>query len=102
MDVQDQLSLGPDKAFTKNLQEGGNSNSETLVLSCKVIKYNKRNRAQERNFALTTHAVYNLSGKRLKRRIALSSLKGITKSRAGDQFILHVPVEYDYRFSSPM
>ena len=55
----DQLTLADDKVFTKILDP-----DESLIVSCKVLKYNKRNKAQERNFVLTNKAVYNLKGKK--------------------------------------
>jgi serum/glucocorticoid-regulated kinase 2 len=65
----DQLSLLGEKIFMKILAP-----DEHLVLSCKVLKYNKRNKAQERNFALTNKAIYNLKGKKNKRKIELEAV----------------------------
>lgn len=42
-----------------------------------------------------------MKGKEIKRKIALSSIKGITVGIYGSEFVLHIPSEYDYRFSSP-
>ena len=97
MEAQDHMNLASDKAFTKLL-----SPSESLLISCKVIKFNKRNRAQERTLVVTSLAVLNLKSKRMKRRIEMKSIAGVTRSRNGDEFIVHIPEEYDYRFSSPL
>lgn len=37
----------------------------------------------------------------MKRKIDLKKLKGITVGTLGSEFVLHVPEEYDYRYSSP-
>lgn len=95
--AHDHMNLASDKAFVKLLQQG-----ETLGMSLKVIKFNKRNRAQERTIVLTSLAILNLKGKKLQRRMELGLLGGVTRSRNGDEFILHCPSEYDYRFSSPL
>lgn len=93
----DYLHLANDKAITKLLTPG-----ERIVFSCKVIKFNKRNKAQERTLMVTSAAAHNLKGKKIQRTLGLNLIKGVTKSRGGDEFIFHCPDEYDYRFSSPM
>lgn len=50
---------------------------------------------------MTNEAVYNLSeARKLKRRIALQIVSGITLSSISNQFVIHVPSEYDYRLSA--
>ncbi len=49
---------------------------------------------------ITTHAVYNISGKTQKRRIELPLIYAVTVSRRSSEFVLHIPTEYDYRFST--
>jgi hypothetical protein len=45
--------------------------------------------------------VYNLSSSRsVKRRIPLEGVAGVTNSTESDEFVLHVPSEYDYRLST--
>lgn len=97
MEALDHMSLNSDRNFTKLLGQG-----ENLLMSFKVIKFNKRNKAQERTIAITSSGVLNLKAKKIQRRIELSDIGGITRSRNGDEFILHCPKEYDYRFSSPL
>jgi len=50
---------------------------------------------------ITNKAIYNLKGNSMKRKIDLKKLKGITVGTLGSEFVLHVPEEYDYRYSSP-
>mmetsp|Transcript_47047 Transcript_47047/g.92598 ORF Transcript_47047/g.92598 Transcript_47047/m.92598 type:complete len:482 (+) Transcript_47047:112-1557(+) len=54
---------------------------------------------------ITNLAVYNVlpdkrSIKKCKRRIDIQTLVSITISSVSDEFVLHVPEEYDYRFKS--
>ena len=49
---------------------------------------------------VTTTSVYNLSKTSLKRKIGITKLSGITYSSSSAEFVLHVPDEYDYRYSS--
>jgi hypothetical protein len=65
----DQLRLTNDKAINKLLAP-----NESVILSCKVIKYNKRNKAQQRNLLLTTTSIFNLKGKKKKRRIGIAAI----------------------------
>jgi len=37
---------------------------------------------------------------KIKRKIDLKTIFAITVANFGDEFVLHVPDEYDYRFSS--
>jgi serum/glucocorticoid-regulated kinase 2 len=97
MEAQDHMNLAGDRGFSKAL--GGN---ESLLLSCKVTKFNKRNRAQERTIVVTSRAILNLKGKKIQRRIELEGVIGATKSKHSDEFIVHCPGEYDYRFSSQL
>lgn len=95
MEAQDHMALAGDRVFSKALAQ-----NESLLLSCKITKFNKRNRAQERTIVITTKGVLNLKGKKVQRRIEISGIIGVTKSKHSDEFIIHCPAEYDYRFSS--
>ena len=59
----DHMGLSTDKAFTKLLEAGGTPHPETIRFSTKLIKFNEYNKAQERTFAITTKAIYNLKSK---------------------------------------
>ena len=85
---------------TPSLGTGG----ETVVFSDSFIKINRKDKQQDRAMLVTTKAVYNCKSSNLskcKRRIALTSIEGITQSTVSDEFVLHVPSEYDYRFMGP-
>lgn len=69
-------------------------------MSCPILKFNDYKKKQERNFLITTHAVYNLKDTDIKRRIQLDNIKGLSISRIGPEFVLHVPSEYDYRYAA--
>lgn len=57
--------------------------------------------SQERNMIITDLAIYNLKKKELKRRIEISTLKGISASSITEEFVLHgIDIEYDYDFVS--
>jgi serum/glucocorticoid-regulated kinase 2 len=42
-----------------------------------------------------------LSSKSVKRKIPIKKVFGITIGVIGTEFVVHVPEEYDYRYSSP-
>lgn len=105
--MADHLALASDKAFTKLLDQGGEFYVEAVRLSTKLVKFNRRNRAQERIFVLTSRAVYNLKNKsqtytELQRKVELAKVVGLTKSASSDEMVMHVPSEYDYRYASPL
>lgn len=71
-----------------------------MVFSDFVIKINRKEKEQTRVILLTDKAVYNLlpsSYGKCKRRIKLENIAAVTASSISDEFVLHVPDEYDYR-----
>lgn len=90
---------------------------ERVILSSLITKVNQNQKKQERIIVITNKAVYNIVPKsenafwqfvgkiipiqKIKRRIKLTSLFGVTYSKIGTEFVIHVPTEYDYRFQSP-
>lgn len=84
------------------------------MLSTIVNKFNKRGKRQERTLLITSKALYNISRQNLitqaiswlssslsiKRRIDIAKITGITVSDLSGEFVIHVPDEYDYRYSS--
>mmetsp|Transcript_9999 Transcript_9999/g.7524 ORF Transcript_9999/g.7524 Transcript_9999/m.7524 type:complete len:147 (+) Transcript_9999:203-643(+) len=58
--------------------------------------------AQERLIVLTKETVLNIKKDKVKRRIKIASIKGVSiTARPGKyEFTLHIPSEYDYRFNS--
>lgn len=69
------------------------------MLSCEMVKINKNEKAQLRNFVLTTKRILNVD-KKVKRSIDLVNLAGISLSIESHEFVIHVLNDYDYRFSS--
>ena len=69
-------------------------------MSCPIFKFNDYKKKQERGLLITNAAVYNLKGSEVKRRIDADRIEAISFSKIGTEFILHVPSEYDYRYSS--
>ena len=106
----DTLGLKSSKTITKQLET-----EEQILLSCDVEKHNKKSVIQKRSLLITNKYVYNIdfkdkkaqlfsflmSSSAIKRKIAIVNIEAITLSTyyLSDQFILHVPKEYDYRFS---
>ena len=94
--VYDNLNFKNDNNISKIVGQ------EKIFYSGKITKYNNFNVGQERNFMITSKAVYNLKKVSLKRRFEIKSIKGITKSKKSDGFIIHGgDSEYDYYFDSP-
>lgn len=75
---------------------------EKLLFSSTIFKFNHYNWKQERNILITDKYIYNLKKKSLKRRINLLSVGAttISESKESQEFVIHVPSEYDYRYSS--
>jgi serum/glucocorticoid-regulated kinase 2 len=101
----DYLCLAGNHSVQKMLAKHGvnKPSPETVHFSEFVIKINKKGKEQARVLLITNNAVYNLMPSnygKCKRRIPLSGLAGITASQISDEFVLHVPEEYDYRFKS--
>lgn len=74
-----------------------------MLFADKVKKTNMFDWTQERTLAITNVAIYNVHKKECKRRIPLSDFGGITKTvhpSKANEFTVHVPSSYDYRFSS--
>ena len=81
---------------------------EKILLSTHVEKINKRNKRQERTLLITNKAIYNIDSEGLlswlsspiKRKIEILKIHGITVNDQGSDFVIHVPSEYDYHYSS--
>ncbi len=76
---------------------------EKLLFSDKIHKFNPYGWKQERNILITNKYIYNLQKKALKRRISLVNVAATTVSenKESQEFVIHVPNEYDYRYTSP-
>jgi len=74
---------------------------ETVKISTSLFKFNKKGKKQERNLLITNKHVFNLGkGQDVKRKIPISKIAAITVSKVSSEFVIHVPDEYDYRYSS--
>jgi len=80
---------------------------EKIVFSDYVIKINRKDKEQTRVMLITNKAIYNLLPGRdnqnigkCKRRIEIKDLAAITLSQKSDEFVIHVPKDYDYRYKS--
>jgi len=101
----DRLSLNGNSAVQKMLQKNALSGKtpEAVTFSDFVIKINRREKEQTRVMLITNRAIYNLLPNnygKCKRRIDIDKLVAITASKTSDEFVIHIPDEYDYRFKS--
>jgi serum/glucocorticoid-regulated kinase 2 len=104
-DKGDHLCLAGNHSVQKMLNKHGvnKPTAEIVAFSDFVTKINKKDKEQARVLLITNNALYNLMPNgygKCKRRIPISSIAGVTASQISDEFVLHVPEEYDYRFKS--
>ena len=81
----------------------GVTGSERVLFSENVVKINRKGKQQRRVLLVTNKAMYNLVPASLacRRRILLQRVEKLVLSRFSDEFVVRVPTEYDYRFTSP-
>ena len=102
----DYLGLGPNKILEKMLSKYNKEDATTkeqVRFSDYMVKINRRDKPQERIILITTKAMYNMLPSDLskcKRRIPLALIDSVTVSEVSDEFVVHVPGEYDYRMMS--
>lgn len=101
----DRLELATNATVKKMIQKYGVNypDHEIIIYSNNLIKINRKGREQERTLLITSKALYNLVPKnymKCKRRIKLEDIDMVTISTTSDEFAVHVPSEYDYRFKS--
>ena len=77
-----------------------NAHNEKIIFSDVVKKINRKGSQQKRILMITTRAIYNLENNKCNRRIEVQDIGKIISSRSSDQFILHIPKEYDYHYAS--
>ena len=95
-DFYDALGWANDKDILKII------GTEKLYYSNKIQKINHYNISQERFLVLTNQALYNISKKKLKRKIKYNEILGITFTKLSQEFVVHgLDDEYDYYFQSP-
>ena len=73
---------------------------ETILISDKVQKINQYEWAQGRGLLITNLNVHNLKKEDIKRSINLKDIAGVsvTTEPDGNEFVVHVDSDYDYRF----
>jgi Unconventional myosin tail, actin- and lipid-binding len=91
----DYLHLASDAALKKVFGA-----AEHVLFSDTVTKINRKEKAQERTFAVTSAACYNLKGHKVQRRIAVELVEQFTISKTTDELVVHVPAEYDYHLKT--
>jgi len=99
----DHLCLQGNRQIIKMLNKFQAGNSEKVQFSDFITKINRKDKEQTRVFLLTDTHVYNIMPNnygKCKRRIDLSRVVGISITQKSDEFVIHVPEEYDYRFKS--
>ena len=109
MIVKDELETAKKSAI-----KGMLAKNEKILFSATLTKINKNNKYQDRNMLITSLNLYNLrtdgvlasvtslfnSGYMVKRKFDLKLIKAIVYAKLGNEFIIHVPSEFDYRFIS--
>jgi serum/glucocorticoid-regulated kinase 2 len=98
----DHLVLSGNSNVRSMLQKVG-IGQESVVFSEFVVKINRKEKEQTRVMLITDKGIYNLlpnNYSKCKRRIDIEKLAAISVSHVSDEFVLHVPDEYDYRFKS--
>jgi len=101
----DLLGLSKNANCQKMLSKMGDNfpEHEQVMFSGKLVKINKRGKEQDRVLLITDKALYNLKPKdygKCQRRIDLERIVSVTYSSASDEFVFHIPEEYDYRYKS--
>lgn len=93
--IFDYLNIHKDKEILKLID------NEKVYYSDCVVKINQIGKNQERNFILTNKHVYNFNKKKLRRKIHLASILGLSYSTISNEFIIHGKNEtYDYSYIS--
>jgi serum/glucocorticoid-regulated kinase 2 len=98
----DLLKLEHNEAAKKLISSKGKKD-EKILYSNIDTKINRKNKSQSRTLLITNLAIYNLKPgdfKTLKRRILIENVGAITVSLKSNEFVVHIPEEYDYRYES--
>eukprot|EP01083_Nonionella_stella_P219265 785600_1 len=100
----DYLNMQNNKQVMKMLHKLGDNlpTDETVILSTKLWKINRKHKKQIRILLLTDKAIYNIKPNKLgscQRRIMIASVASIISSIA-HEFTINIPTEYDYRYKA--
>jgi serum/glucocorticoid-regulated kinase 2 len=101
----DSLNLATNPYILKLLRRPGKGGSaeERVIWSSRELKVNAKGRAQLRVLVVTNLAVYNFKPgdySKFQRRIKLDNVAAISICSESDEFVIHVPEEYDYKYKS--
>jgi len=105
MSENDHLTLASNAVVQKMLNKVGVNSPipERVLFSDFVSKINRKDKTQQRVLLITDKALYNImptAYSKCKRRIAIENLHAITASSLSNEFVIHIPEEYDYRYKS--
>lgn len=105
MENCDHLCLAGNTKVQQMLKKQGENNprAEVVKFSDFCIKINRKGKHQTRTILITDKAIYNLMTSnyaKCKRRISLDKVAKITTTELSEEFVLHIPDEYDYRYIS--
>jgi len=92
-----------DNADINTMLEKYGEGKEVVIYSRNMTKVNRRGKEQTRTLVITNKAVYNLipnKWKKYKRRVPLREIFMVTLSSKTDEFVIHIPKQYDYYFKS--
>lgn len=106
---KDELGISNRKELRNLMDEG-----EEVLFSARILKINVRNKQQKRNMVITNMSIFNIrdgglltgtlnmfsNTAYLKRRIPLTKIEAIVYAKLGNEFVIHVPTEFDYRIIS--
>lgn len=109
MIVKDELEIVK-KQTLKNLL----GKNEKIIFSAQLTKINKNQKYQERNMIITSTHFYNIrsegmlasvtslfnSSYMIKRKFELKLISALIYAKLGNEFVVHVPTEFDYRIIS--
>ena len=76
-------------------------NSEPILYSNKIQKMNTFLIKKERNFIITSNAIYIFNNKKKKKVIKYEEILGITLSSISNEFIIHRKKQYDIYYLCP-
>jgi hypothetical protein len=98
-DIDDRLDFESNANIKERIGDENIIFSDTVT---KIATDKLFGKSQERKMLITNQAIYNIKGdNEIKRRIRIEDIRGITVSRASDQFIVHCNQhEYDYLYVS--
>ena len=93
-DEPDKLHIQENSEYEEILK----TNDEPIMYSDHCSKINAYGAKQERDLILSTKHIYNLKQLKIRRKIPITHVAAIIKSSSDNQFVIHIPNDYDFRF----